>query len=163
MRNLAKHQIALETQGTKSSDLKIPAAFHASYKLRLHLVALFGNAGYQSLLSRAVVLVYAEVPWLRKVHMKPDGSLEWIKGIRVKMAPAEFLRGKVVLLAQLLGSLVAYIGPRLTLRLAGEIWPQIPPYKMDFGNGYKNEETKHDSQAHLVETSRGQAGQSYHS
>jgi hypothetical protein len=139
MRNLAKHLMALETLGSRPPELKIPAVFHVSCRLRLHLVTLFGNAGYQSLLSRAVVLVYSEVPWLRKVHMKPDGSLEWIDGIHPDLDPSEFLRGKIVLLAQLLGTLVAYVGPRLTLRMASELWPQISPNKMDFVKESQNE------------------------
>jgi hypothetical protein len=40
-------------------------------------------------------------------------------------------------LAQLLGLLVAFIGPSLTMRLVGEIWPQISLNKVDFGHGDK--------------------------
>jgi hypothetical protein len=51
--------------------------------------------------------------------------------------PAEIFDGRVVLLAQLLGLLVAFIGERLTLSLVREIWPRIPLNDLDFGNGDK--------------------------
>jgi hypothetical protein len=41
----------------------------------------------------------------------------------------------VVLLAHILGLLVAFIGPDLTSRLIGEILPHIPLDDLDFGNG----------------------------
>jgi hypothetical protein len=33
--------------------------------------------------------------------------------------------------------LVAFIGPVMTLRLMGEIWPQLAADNVDFGNGDK--------------------------
>jgi hypothetical protein len=59
-----------------------------------------------------------------------------------KLGPAEFLEGRVVLLAQLIGLLVTFIGPSLTARIANEIWPQISPSRWDFGNEVNNEKTK---------------------
>jgi hypothetical protein len=41
--------------------------------------------------------------------------------LHAQLEPAGFLRGKVVLLAQLLGLLVIFIGPGLTTRLVGQI------------------------------------------
>jgi hypothetical protein len=54
-----------------------------------------------------------------------------------QLKPAEFRDGQVVLLAQLLRLLVAFIGPVMTLRLMGEIWPQLAADNVDFGNGDK--------------------------
>ena len=101
-----------------------------------------GNGGFRALLSRALALANAEVPWLRAVHVKADGTLEGLEALHAQLDPAEFLEGRVVLLAQLLGLLVAFIGPSLTLRLVGEIWPQISLNDLDFGNGGKNEKSK---------------------
>jgi hypothetical protein len=70
-----------------------------------------GNTGFHALLSRALALANAEVPWLRAVHVKADGSLEGLDepGKR-KWTRKEIAEGALFLLAQLLGLLVAFIG-----------------------------------------------------
>ena len=50
--------------------------------------------------------------------------------------------GGVVLIAQLLGLLVAFIGESLTVRLAREAWPKLPLNGLESGNGDKSEPTK---------------------
>jgi hypothetical protein len=45
--------------------------------------------------------------------------------------------GRVVLLAQLLGLLVAFIGESLTLRLVLEVWPKVPLEDLELSNGDK--------------------------
>ena len=142
MRDFAKRLIAYETLKNKSSEAKTPAAFHVADKLRPHLATLMGNGGFRALLSRALALANAEVPWLRAVHVKADGTLEGLEELHAQLDPAEFLEGRVVLLAQLLGLLVAFIGPSLTSRLVGEIWPQISLKDLDSGNGDRNEKSK---------------------
>ncbi len=102
-----------------------------------------GKGGFRALLSRALVLASAEVPWLRAVRVKAGwraGRLEVSDAIST---PAEFREGKVVLLAQLLGLLVAFIGVNLTSRLVGEIWPQIAARRGGFRQRRcDNEKTK---------------------
>jgi hypothetical protein len=142
MRRFAKQLMVHEALRNKSSDAKLPATFPVTDKLRPHLATLMGNGGFRALLSRALVLAGAEVPWLRAVHVQADGALEGLQAPHRQLDPAEFLEGKVVLLAQLLGLLVAFIGTSLTLRLVGEIWPQITLEDMDFGTGGDNEKAK---------------------
>jgi hypothetical protein len=142
MRSFAKRLMAHETLRNKSSKPKAPAAFQVTEKLRAQLVTLMGNGGFQALLSRALVLANAEVRWLRAVHVKADGTLEGLAPLHAQLGPAEFLEGRVVLLAELLGLLVAFIGLSLTLRLVGEIWPQFLLSDLDFGNGGYDAQTK---------------------
>jgi hypothetical protein len=142
MLNFARRLIVQETLENKSRGAETPEAFHASDRLRPHLATLMGNNGFRALLMRSLALANAEVPWLRAVHVKADGALEGFEAPRAELDPAEFLNGRIVLLAQLLGLLVAFIGPNLTLRLVGEIWPQILPNDVDFAIGGKNEKTK---------------------
>lgn len=125
MRAFAEDLIACETGETRFAETKHPADFPVFEKLRSPLATLMGNGGFRALLSRALALARAEVPWLRAVHVKADGALAWVEELHPPLAPAEFLEGRVVLLAQLLGLLVAFIGPGLTARLIGEIWPKI--------------------------------------
>ena len=92
-----------------------------------------GNVGFRALLSRALALANADVPWLRAVHVKADGSLEGLDELGAQVDPDEIFQGCVVLLAQLLGLLVAFIGEDLTLRLVRDVWPKLSLNNLDFG------------------------------
>jgi hypothetical protein len=142
MRSFAEHLMVHETQRNKSAEAKTPAAFLVIDKLRPHLANLTGNGGFRALLLRALALSSAEVSWLGTVHVNGDGTLEGLEAFHAQLDPAEFLEGRLVMLAQLLGLLVAFIGPALTLRLMGEIWPQISFDGTDFGAEVKHEEPK---------------------
>ena len=132
MRNFARRLIAHETRESKSSGTKIPVPFPVVGKLLPHLTILMGTGGVRALLSRALALAGAEVPWLRGLHIKADGTLEGLDELEAKVDPEEFAEGRVVLLAQLLGLLVAFIGEILTLRLAKEVWPKVSLDDLDF-------------------------------
>ncbi len=93
-----------------------------------------GNVGFRALLSRALALANAEVPWLCAVHVKSDGSLEGLDELEAQVHPQEIFEGRVVLLAQLLGLLVALIGENLTLRLVREAWSKLSFNDLDFNN-----------------------------
>jgi hypothetical protein len=80
--------------------------------------------------------------WLRDVQVNADGGFEGFETLGSQLDPSEFLEGRVVLLAQLFGLLVALIGPSLTSRLSGEIWPQIPLFEQDFVREVKSEKAK---------------------
>src|SRR5665213_1045174 len=136
-RYLAERLIAYEMSGNKSSETKTSTAFFVGEKLRPQLVALLGNVGFSALLSRALALANAEVPWLRAVHVKSDGSLEGLAELESQVDLEEIVEGSVVLFAQLLGLLVAFIGDDLTLRLVREVWPKLSINNLDFGKGDK--------------------------
>ena len=137
MRSFAKHLMAHETLGNEASEAKVPASFHAAEKLRPHLARLMGKVGFRELLSRALALANAEVPWLRAVHVKTDGSLEGLDELQAHVGSEDVFKGSVVLLAQFLGLLVTLIGEDLTLRLVREIWPTLSLNNLDFGEGGK--------------------------
>ena len=143
MRDFAERLIAYETRGNKSSETKPPATFLVIEKLRPQLATYMGNTGCRALLSRALALANAEVPWLRAVHVKSDCSLEGLAEMEAQVDPEEFAEGRVVLLAQLFGLLVAFIGENLTLRMVREVWPKLSLNDLDFGSikGVKNGKT----------------------
>src|SRR5688572_28223507 len=93
--------------------------------------------GCRAVLSRALALASEEVPWLRALHVKSDGSLEGLDELEreAQVDPEEIAEGGVVLLAQILGLLVAFIGERLTLRMVHEIWPKFPLSHLGFSKG----------------------------
>jgi hypothetical protein len=140
MRDFAERLIAYEAKENKSAETRTPAACLVGEKLRPQLAALMGNVGFHALLSRALALANAEVPWLRAVHAKADGSFEGLD--KLELDPQEIFEGCVVLLAQLLGLLVAFIGEHLTLRLVREVWSKLSLNNLDFSEGDKNEKTK---------------------
>jgi hypothetical protein len=142
MRSFAKQLMVYETLKNNPSKAKLPAIFPVIDKLRPLLAKLMGNGGFRALISRALALAGREVFWLHALHVNADGTLEGVEASHARLDPAEFLEGKVVLLAQLLELLVAFIGTSLTLRLVGEIWPQITLEDMDFGTGGDNEKAK---------------------
>ena len=142
MRKFAERLMANETVGNVLTKTNTPAGFYVSEKLQLHLVTVMGNTGFHTLVARSLALSSAELPWLRTVRVKADGSLEGAEKLQAQLDPDTFFEGKVVLLAQLLGLLVAFIGEDLTLRLVREVWPQVPLKGLDLGNGGKNEKTK---------------------
>ena len=142
MRSIAGQLRAAESPGNISADLEDPAAYRATDKLRLHLSMLIGRGGFQALLARALVLAIAEVPWLASVKVLVDGELDGLAAAQTGRDVHDFAHGEIVLLAQLLGLLVAFIGPALTLRLIGQIWPQVTLDDADFGNTAANEKAK---------------------
>jgi hypothetical protein len=133
MRDFAERLIAHETKGNRSSKTKALAACLVSEKLRPQLATLLGSLGFRALLSRALALANADVPWLRAVQVNANGSFEGLDALGAEVDPDEILDGCVVLLAQLLGLLVAFIGEDLTLRLVREVWPKLPLDDLDAG------------------------------
>jgi hypothetical protein len=142
MRDFAERLIACETRENKSSGTKTPAAFPVCEKLRPQLANLMGNTGFCALLSRALARAEADVPSLRAMQVKADGSLAGLDKLGVQADPEELANGSVVLVAQLLSQLAAFIGEDLTLRLVREVWPKLPLNDLDFGKGDKNEKPK---------------------
>jgi hypothetical protein len=133
LRDVAKRLILAEAARTKSPAKDVTDAFPVTDKLRPQLATLMGHGGVRALIGRALVLAMQEVSWLRALHVNADGDLEGLAALGAQLDPADYLEGRMVLLAQLLGLLVAFIGPGLTLRLVSEIWPKIPLKDIDFG------------------------------
>lgn len=123
-REFAQRLLACEATSDTPAGTKALVVFRVCEKLRQPLSTLAGVEGYRSLLARALALAKAEVPSLAAVQVNADGSLaQWDS-----VEPHQHLNhsGKCaeVLLAQLLGLLITFIGQPLTLRLVQDIWPQ---------------------------------------
>lgn len=136
-RSFAELLIAFETRAHQLSERKIPGAYYVCQKLRPPLSTLMGAAGFEALLSRALTLGRVEDRWLRNVQVNADGSLGGWDEAGALADPKATAAGSVVLIANLLALLVAFIGNNLTLRLLRDVWPKLPPNDFDFGNGNK--------------------------
>jgi hypothetical protein len=127
MRDFAARLIAHENGPDNSSGSGKPAAFPVCEKLHPHLANLMGNTGFRALLMRAVARAEAELPSIHAMQVKDDGSLTLLDKRDGQPDPEDFAHGNVVVVAQLLGLLVAFIGEKLTLRIVCEVWPALPP------------------------------------
>jgi hypothetical protein len=134
--------MSYEADGNQSAELRTPFVFHVCDKLRPHLATLMGVAGFRALLSRSLVLAQEEARSLRAVHVKSDGSLAGLEELQAQVAPDDFFEGKVVLLAQLLGLLVAFIGEKLMLQMVRDVWPELSLKGLDFTKDTPNEKTR---------------------
>ena len=125
LKEFARRLLAHDESLGKPADTKDFAAFSVCEKLRGPLSRLTGIGGFRSLLSRTLALAGAEIPWLRALHIKADGSLEGLEKIEAELDSPEVAEGEVVLVSQLLELLVTFIGPALTLQLVRDIWPKM--------------------------------------
>jgi hypothetical protein len=140
MRECARQLIACEASEREPAETKTPVAFAVCEKLRSYLAVLLGEAGFAGLLSRALALARAEVSGLRAVYFKADGSFEGLEGLEAQVEGKELAEGGVVLVAQLLRLLAAFIGEDVTLRLLRQVWPKLPIQDLKFGNAEEDEE-----------------------
>jgi hypothetical protein len=125
LKEFARGLLAHDATSNKSAGTNDFRAFHVCEKLRVPLSRLAGVGGFRSLLSRALALAGDEVPWLRALHITAEGSLEGLDKLGAKIDSGEIAEGEVVLVSQLLGLLLTFIGPALTLQLLHDIWPKM--------------------------------------
>jgi hypothetical protein len=134
IQSVARRLIALEAARDPSNEPD-GEAVRVCEKLRAPLAKLTGVAGFRSLLARAKALATAEVPWLDSVQVGTDGSLEGFDAARRQQVTGPSDEGGAVVVAQLLGLLVTFIGEPLALRLVRDAWPDASWTGIDAGSG----------------------------
>jgi hypothetical protein len=123
--HLAQRLLAYEAVAGEHSEPAESAAFRVCAKLRRPLITLAGVAGFRSLLSRALTLARAEAPNLSAVQVAADGSLKGQDEFASQTNKEQQARdGGAILVAQLIGLLLTFIGKGLTLRLVQDVWPE---------------------------------------
>ncbi|MHB8744300.1 MAG: hypothetical protein ACYC9L_14400 [Sulfuricaulis sp.] len=142
LRKFSTRLLMHETSENISSETTVPVAFQICEKLHPQIATLMGNGGFRALLTRALALTKAEVSSFRAVRVNADGTLGAMSKSGTQIDPEQLAKGSVVLLAQLLGLLVSFIGANLTLGLVREVWPELHLNNSEFGIGGKDEETK---------------------
>jgi hypothetical protein len=123
---LARRLIALEAARGESPGAPAGAGVRVCDRLRVSLARLAGVAGFRSLMSRALALAKAEVPSLAAAEVRADGSLEGLDGTGCDPGASSGGEAGVVVVAQLLGLLMTFVGEPLTLRLVRDAWPDAP-------------------------------------
>ncbi len=94
------------------------AVFRVCDKIRRPLTTLAGAAGFRSLLSRSLTLAKQQSPVLIGWEVGPDGSLQGLNG--------ETEESGAVLITQLIGLMITFIGEPITLRLLHDVWTDLP-------------------------------------
>jgi len=123
-RNLARRLLTYEAVAGENSEPAESAAFRVFEKLRMPLCSIAGVAGFRSLLSRALALARAEDPGLSAVQVGADGSLKGLDELGPQKDMDMSMERGAILIAQLLGLLLTFIGEGLTLRLVHNVWPE---------------------------------------
>ena len=131
LRQMAQRLLALEAAARTAADAPAPAV-RVCDTLRRSLSRLLGVAGFRALLARALTLATDDVPWLHAVRVTADGSLEGWGDVAGQRARDERAHAGVLLIAQLLGLLVTFIGAALTARLVQEAWPELSAGELEF-------------------------------
>jgi len=124
-RCLAQRLLTYEALAGKNSETTESAAFRVCAKLHRPLVTLAGIAGFRSLLSRALTLARAEAPSLSAVQVAADGSLQGLDELERQIDKDQVKEGGAILIAQLIGLLLTFIGEGLTLRMIQDVWPEV--------------------------------------
>ena len=122
---LARRLLAYEAAAGRNSEPTESVAFRVCEKLRIPLCSLAGVAGFRSLLSRALALARAEAPGLRAVEVSGDGSLKGQDALGPQKDKEIAGDGGALLIAQLLGLLLTFVGEGVTLRMVQNVWPEF--------------------------------------
>jgi hypothetical protein len=144
MRDLAQRLLAYEAFADETSEHAESATLRVYEKLRQGLGEFAGVAGFQSLASRALALARTEAHSLSAVRVSADGALQGLGEIEPqfdidKIRAGEFPAGEggIILIAQLLGLLLLFLGDALTLSLLRVTWPGAALDDCNSENGRK--------------------------
>ena len=141
MRAFAMRLIKLEAKVIKSRQSQVELTILVVEKLRPHLSNIMGSAGFRALLSRALALAKKEIPGLHTMQVNADGTLDGLNKLETHDSPDDLFEGSIVLLAHMLGLLVAFIGESLTLQMMGGVWPNSSFTDLELSKKDKYEKT----------------------
>ena len=124
-RDLARSLVARETDASTTSLQAEPATVRVYERLRRRLCAPMGADGFRALASRALSLAKAESPRLSAVHVTADGCLRGLGEVESQTDSDQDGDSGVILIAQLLGLFLTFLGEATTLRLIEDLRLQI--------------------------------------
>jgi hypothetical protein len=122
-RDLARSLVAGEADASTTSLHAEPATVRVYERLRRQLGAPVGTDGFQALASRALALAKAESPRLSAVQVTANGGLRGLGEVE-SQTDADGEVG-IILIAQLLGLFLTFLGEATTLRLIEDLRLQV--------------------------------------
>src|SRR5664279_6594943 len=124
-RDLARSLFACEADASTTSLHTEPATVRVYERLRRQLGAPVGVDGFQALASRALALAKSESPRLSAVRVTADGCLRGLGEVEFQTVTDEDGEAGIILIAQLLGLFLTFLGEATTLRLIEDLRLQI--------------------------------------
>jgi len=120
-RELARSLVASEADAPTTPHHTEPATLRVYEKLRRQLGAPVGIDGFQALASRALALAKSETPRLSTVQVTANGGLRGLGEVESEMTADEGDEAGIILIAQLLGQFLTFLGEATTLRLIEDL------------------------------------------
>jgi hypothetical protein len=124
-RDLAHSLVACEADASKTSLQTEPATLRVYERLRRQLGAPVGVDGFHTLASRALALAKSESPRLGAVQVAANGGLRGLGEVESQTTTDEDGEAGVILIAQLLGLFLTFLGEATTLRLIEDLRLQV--------------------------------------
>ena len=124
-RDLARSLVACEADASTTSLQTEPATVRVYERLRRQLCAPMGVDGFQALASRALALAKSESPQLSAVQVTANGCLRGLGEVESKTEADEDGEAGIILIAQLLGLFLTFLGEATTLRLIEDLRLQV--------------------------------------
>jgi len=124
-RELARSLVASEADAATPPLHTEPATVRVYERLRRQLGAPVGVDGFQALASRALALARSESPRLSAVQITANGVLRGLGEVKSQADADEDGEAGVILIAQLLGLFLTFLGEATTLRLIEDLRLQV--------------------------------------
>lgn len=123
--DLARNLVTNEADANTTSLHTEPATVRVYERLRRQLGSPVGADGFQALASRALALAKSESPELSSVQLTENGGLRGLGEAESQTAADEDGEAGIILIAQLLGLFLTFLGEATTLRLIEDLRLQI--------------------------------------
>lgn len=120
-RDLARSLVAREADASTTPLRAEPATVRVYERLRRQFGAPMGADGFQALASRALALAKSESPRLNAVRVTANGDLRGLGKIEIQAEADEDGEAGVILIAELLGLFLTFLGEATTLRLIEDL------------------------------------------
>jgi hypothetical protein len=124
-RDLARSLVANEADASATSLQTEPATVRVYERLRRQLSAPVGVDSFQAIASRALSLAKSESPRLNTVQVTPSGGLRGLGEVESHTEAEEGGEAGIILIAQLLGLFLTFLGEATTLCLIEDLRLQV--------------------------------------
>ena len=124
-RELARRLVASEADASTTSLHTEPATVRVYESLRRQLGSPVGVDGFQALASRALALAKSQSPRLSAVQVTANGGLQGLGEAESQTDSEEDGEAGIILIAQLLGLFLTFLGEATTLRLIEDLRLQV--------------------------------------
>ena len=124
-RELARSLVAYEAQAGISVLHTEPATVRVYEKLRRQLGAAVGPDGFQTLAARALALARSQSSRLSAVQVAENGCLQGLSRVESQTDGDGSGEAGIILISQLLGLFLTFLGEATTLRLIEDLRLQV--------------------------------------